>query len=153
MEAMLPKSLGTSDSEIQGVIVCQWWIPRGWVQAEGLQPPRGGAAFISKEFTIDTLWLLGFLSLMCQRTEATLHPYCSVASVFADYFRLFLYVIHTYNYHNILGFGFSWCVQYLQDTSEWNRSYWYLSTNTCEVCYSRRQFDFPQIIISMKIFF
>ena len=24
MEAMLPKSLGTSDSEIQGVIVCQW---------------------------------------------------------------------------------------------------------------------------------
>ena len=24
MEAMLPKSLGTSESEIQGVIVCQW---------------------------------------------------------------------------------------------------------------------------------
>ena len=36
MEAMLPKSLGTSDSEIQGVIVCQWWIPRRWMQAWGL---------------------------------------------------------------------------------------------------------------------
>ena len=24
MEAMLPKSLGTSDTDIQGVIVCQW---------------------------------------------------------------------------------------------------------------------------------
>ena len=110
----------------------------------GLRP-----AFISEEFTIDTLLLRGFLSLTCQRTKATLLPHCSVAFVCADYFRLFLNVIHTYNYHNILGSRFSWCVQYLRDMSEWNGRYWHLSMNTCQVCYSRGQPDFPQIIISM----
>ena len=41
MEAMLPQSFGTSESEILGVIVCQWWIPRRWMQACSL---RGGGA-------------------------------------------------------------------------------------------------------------
>ena len=86
IEAMLPKSLGASDSEIQGI-------------------------------HHDNLWLRGFLSLTHPRTEATLVPYCPVASVFPDGFWLFLHVIHTYKYHNILRSRFSWRFQSLRDSS------------------------------------
>ena len=65
----------------------------------------------------DNLWLRGFLSLTHPRTEATLLPYCPVASVFPDDFWLFLHVIHTYKYHNILRSRFSWRFQSLRDSS------------------------------------
>ena len=58
MEAMLPKSLGASDSDIQGVIVCMVnFEEMNTVQRPG--PQGGGAglrpAFISEEFTIQTI--------------------------------------------------------------------------------------------------
>ena len=102
MKAMLPQSFGTSDSEILGVIVCQWWIPRRWMQASGLQPPAspvGLQAFSlhsSPWNSLRHLWHLDFwvwptqelwqhcfhtvrklpFSLMTSFSFSTLFPYC-----------------------------------------------------------------------------
>ena len=104
------------------------------------------------------------LSLIYPKTEATLVPYCPVASVFPDDFRLFLHVIHTYKYHNILESHFSWwfqscwicqdqrgghilkcskCVGYVR------LQYWLSSMNMFQACYPRHQPDFHVIFISM----
>ena len=52
-------------------------------------------------------------------------------------------------YVRIKGADIFWHVPNQQDTSEWNGRYWHSSMNTCQVCYSTGQPDFPQIIISM----
>ena len=60
MEAMLPKSLGASDSDIQGVIV---FMVNSEEMNAGQRPgPQGGGpglrpAFISEEFTMKTITL------------------------------------------------------------------------------------------------
>ena len=74
MEAMLPQSLGSSDSDRMGFGVCErrnpqsqslsWWIPRRWMQALGLPPPRGGrplACIHILGIHYYKLWLLGFI--------------------------------------------------------------------------------------------
>ena len=84
-----------------------------------LPPPQGQAfrLYLSLRNSWPHLWLLGSLSLTHPRTEATLVPYCPVASIFPDDFRLFLHIIHTYKYHNILRSHFSWRFQSLRDLS------------------------------------
>jgi len=122
MEAMLQKSLGASDSEIQGVRDCHSQFRGDEFRPNACLPGgRGGgrpeACTHLPGIHHDKLWLWGFLSVIHPRIEATLVPYRPEAHASPDNLCMFLHVIHNYNYHNILISCFSWRFQSLRDFS------------------------------------
>ena len=121
------------------VVVNSKEMNAGWRPVPG--GGRGLQAWGLHSYPGNSSWhlrLQGFLSLTHPKTEATLVPYCPIASVFPNDFWLFLHIIILINitisyiltipksvgFVRMKGNDISWRVLNVRDMSDWNVQHW-----------------------------